>query len=695
MFSRWGLIVLLVAFAGVCLHGALEPNLAGLEAKAKKLAQANPAFGRFYKSLTSEKEKAALRVTLDAYEKFYGSTVWAQNVAEDENGAPRYYDLALLGMSIGSGKGRIDFATAHAGVYELIVEMGYAGAAADYAREMEIMREAGGRDWRLARKSPLAVAVHAAVRKTGNQDMWKWYCDNHDWCDDYLMGAQPDPGDASADVALVSLMEELRHRPSIYKDLREEVLAGAGGAEGDEEMSPQAFLSMAMGVVTLYGEVFDVLARAGVPFTEAFDVLENNVADLKFDTPAACRETGVELANLHKNHKAVWATAAGEGGGGAVRFYRASPDHANAVLSAFGEVGVLPFLLEHYGGTPELLDVSAKVLHIYGEPGWSVLTAFQGNAEFRETLLMPEVGHLLVPFVILKGGEPGAVAQCREKPAWVKRYLNPDGSFKPETENIIEAMPFVGGIATVAKHWARGEPVTLGEIGWAAFDVIDDAITVAAFVGTAGAATPALAAKEAGEEALKHGAKTAVKQGSKSLTRAATEVAMKQGGKQLAKKSGTALAKKETQAVVRKSLARRALGWTIRVAGKPVRLASKPVAKTVKAWKSLPPQTRKWILRGAAAAMLFVVLEERTIPKLPEAIHQTLGRTGKNIGELLHGTLSGMGDAFIAGIASTVGIDPGGSSIRWGRAAAAIIAIAGALYVFFRGGRRRRALVAT
>jgi hypothetical protein len=703
VFSRWTLMAVLLAVGAVCLKGAFVSNKAVLEKRAKAIQ--DPSFRRFFDHLESDREKAALKVALDAYERLWGSTVWAERAAEalGANGAPRYYDLALLGMSIDTGEERVDFMRNHAGIYEMIVEMGYAGTVGDYIREMDAMRMEGGRDWRLARENPLAVMVHAAVRKTGRPDLWEWYRDNFDWCDDYLMGAQPDPAAGDVAEALVPLLEELRRRPSIYRDLRKEILASGDDDDGEDGLPAESFLSMAMGTVSQYGEVFDILAKEGAPFSEALDVLANNAADLDFDSP---RETGAELANLHRNHPTIWETAAAPGGGGAVRLFQASPGHADAVLAAFGEVGVLPFLIEYYGESDALLDTAAEALHRYEAPGWNVLTQFKGNEEFRETLLMPEVGHLLIPFILLKGGDPEAVSRCREHPKLLGYYLNPDGSFKPEAKNLLEAMPMVGAIATVTRKWAMGDSVTLGEIGWAAWEVVDDALTVAAFVGTAGAATPALAAKEAGKETLKQGlkkgGKTLVRQQTKALTRAATRQAMKQGARQATKRVGTSLAKKEGRALVRKSLVRRTLqtggksaAWTMRVAGKPIRLACQPVAKGFTAWKQLSPQARKWILRGVATAMLAIEIFNRTLPMMAEALPAFARQVGETAGKAVHAGLAGLGEAIVAATAAALGFDINGLTLRLGRTVVGVLAVWTALSVCFRRGRRRREVLPT
>ena len=674
--SFWFVFFLLLAVAASLIWRGFSPGPSKLEKLAHEIRDTK--FQTWYATIRTEQEKAAVRTALDAYSRNFGSAVWAQHTVSelDEKGKPRFFDLAELAMSIESGEDRVEFAKAHADTYTLIVESGSADLASAYAEHLRELRKTGGRDWRVARKSPLAVAVHAA--SVGKPDLWAWYLDNRDWVDDYLVAMHPDTDDEDSETSLVGVLDEFRRHPKVYHALRNEVAQWSDPKDPDEELEASEFLAAAFGMVSLYRDTFEVLSDAGIPFGEALDVFANNIRDLHFDSPDVCRETGVELAALYRSHRAVWDAAAAPGGGGAIRYFRDVPQHADAVLAAFGEAGILPFLMENYSDSLDLLTAASESLVRYESVGWSVLATFAGNDEFKRALLAKGVGHLVVPFVALKGGDSAAVSQCLDDPRWVKRYLNPDGSFKPETETIIEAMPFVGGIATVVKHQFRGEPVTMGEIGWAAFDVVDDAVTIAAVVAAV-AATPVtggasdagaaalLAAKETAVQGAKQGTKVTVKQGAKQLARqsvkAGGKYAAKKGGKAIVRKGIESVAGRESKAIARRTLVRqlaqtsgRTGAWTVRVAGKSVRLVASPVTKTMAAWRKLPPVARKVILRTAAATMFFIAVTARTLPKLPEAVHETMKRTGEQIGNLVNATVKGVADGFVEAVKATLGV---------------------------------------
>ena len=90
---------------------------------------------------------------------------------------------------------------------------------------------------------------------------------------------------------------------------------------------------------------------------------------------------------------------------------------------------------------------------------------------------------------------------------WVDRYVSKDGKLTEEKASLIEACPFVGGMATVAKNWAKGYPCEWSEIGWAALDVADCALLIASL----GASSAVTVGKSAATTTAKNAARIAVK----------------------------------------------------------------------------------------------------------------------------------------------------------------------------------------
>ena len=137
------------------------------------------------------------------------------------------------------------------------------------------------------------------------------------------------------------------------------------------------------------------------------------------------------------------------------------------------------------------------------------------------------------------------------------------------------------------------------------------------------------------------------------MVREGIEAATKQEAKSMARR---ALVKKVAQSVGH------AVSWTIRTANKTIRVIGSPIQKTAAAWRKLPPATRRTVVRVVAATMFFVAVTARTLPKLPEAVNETLRRMGKDVGTLVNETVKGMGDAFVETIMASLGLHE--SSVR-------------------------------
>jgi hypothetical protein len=176
-----------------------------------------------------------------------------------------------------------------------------------------------------------------------------------------------------------------------------------------------------------------------------------------------------------------------------------------------------------------------------------------------------------------------------------------------------------------------------------------------------------ISAKESAIQSAKIGTKVTVKQGTKQLARqsakAGGKYVAKKGGKMIVREGVEKVAGRESKAFAKQALAKRLAqtagqtgAWTFRVAGKTVRLAASPVTKTAKAWRKLPPTTRRAILRTAAATMFFIAVTARTLPKLPEALHETMKRTGEQVGKLVNETVKGVADGFVEAVKATLGL---------------------------------------
>ena len=182
--------------------------------------------------------------------------------------------------------------------------------------------------------------------------------------------------------------------------------------------------------------------------------------------------------------------------------------------------------------------------------------------------------------------------------------------------------------------------------------------------------------KQISKQTAKTGGKYAAKAGGKIAVRSGVKVTSKQEMKNIARRSLVKELAKNTGKIG---------SWTIRVSNRTVRFVASPVTKTVARWRKLPLATRKAILRTAAATMFFIAVTTRTLPKLPEALRETLKRTGKEIGSIINESVKGVADGFVEAVKASLGLQQ--SSIRTLNFVIGGVAFVAALLLLLRGRR--------
>jgi len=575
---------------------------------------------RFRESLAridDEKKLAALRSTFQAYDKIYGVNTWGKQFLDEAKAErkPRFVDIAEVAIGISSAEDREKFIAEHMDVYSMCLKSGWAELAHKYAETLSELQSIGGESWHIAKQYPVAVFVYSAVK--GDVELWNWFLNNASWCTDYLQSLAPD-GESAGVFELLKVLrsnqEVLKLARSEINALSDEELRDMGSADG-VEFSRLGYFASTFAYVNEWGDVLRPLARVNAPMLISFSVLAQNVGAFKFDSAADRRAAGERLAVLWSEHETspVWYQASLPSGVGVIRLYEKVPQDAGKVIGMFGDCYIATFLLDekYYGKNDRLLAAATHAIAEWEEPGWAVLARFKESDEFKKLLEREDIGSRVVPYVLNFGPED-AIAKLLDDPAWANRYFNADGSLKKDKKYFVEALPFVGGPATVAKHWAKGDPCTMAEIGWATFDVVDIAVTIASF-GTAKAATTAL--KEGG----KQGSKMLVTQGAKTAGKSLVKQGGKYALKEAARKTSTNLALRILRGVGRGLEV--AVAWTIKAGMMTVKVVAMPIGKVMAAWKSLPPTVRRGVIRTAACVMLGVVIWNRTLKLMPEIAH--------------------------------------------------------------------------
>ena len=634
-------------------------------------------FQKDLSQIDNAKRRTAMQLTLQAYETVYGSVAWAKNFVDDlnrENRKPRFSDIVEVAIGIDSAVDREKFLAEHMDVYSMCLKSGAAELAHKYSELLSELKELDAHSWSVAQKYPVAAFVYGALKE--RSDLWKWYVDNATWCTDYLMSLVPE-GDAAG---VVEFIKTLRANQEALELVHSEIESKTDGEIGELDLGDgQSFSKMechaaAFSFVAEFGDVLRPLARAKAPMLISFNVLSQNMDAFKLDTAEDRRMAGERLAVIWAHHETspVWYQASLPSGIGVIRLYEKVPQYASKVIGLFGECYVARFLLDekYYGGNDALLTAATYAISEWEEPGWAVLMRFKESDEFKELLARKDIGVKVVPYVLTKGPNE-AIAQLFDDPRWADRYFNADGSLKKDKKNICEALPFVGGITTVAKNWAKGYPCTMEEIGWATFDVIDLGLTFVSF-GTSKGGTEAL--KQGGKQVVKR----SVKQGSKSVSKTIA----KKGGKLILHSSAKTTSEKLSLKILRSVGQGLAVGgkWTVKLAGGTVKAVALPVGYMYKAWQSMPPAVRKGVIRTAACVMVGIAIWNRTLKLLPEIIHDFIQEAITVIVDANKAIASGVVDGLKSAIVGLVENLNLGESLLYSKM---IHWFVGALCVFF------------
>ena len=641
--------------------------------------------------IDNAKKCAALRSTFLAYNKVYGDGSWGRQFADESNKEHgyRFSDIVEIAQGISSEEDREKFIAEHMEVYSWCLKSGWVDLAHKYSETLAELQDMGGESWNVAKKYPITAFVYSAARN--DDGLWNWYLKNAEWCVDYFLAIVPDGEESD----VVDYLKTLREYQAVLKLARDEIneLTDAELSEVGFEGGKSECLAGAYAFVSQWGDVLKPLARVRAPMLISFGVLEHSMGAFDLDTEENRRKAGEQLAVLWQDHETspVWYQASLDSGEGVVELNIRAPQDAPEVVGQFGEVHVAHFLLEHYGESDKLLVSATHAVAEWEAAGFAVLTRFKDDNEFKELLTRKDIGWKAIPYVLNFGPEV-AKEQMMDDPDWVKRYFNEDGSLKKEKTSFIEALPFVGGISTVAKNWAKGYPCTMGEIGWAAFDVVDIAVTavtlgaakaVTAPVSEGGKIVAKQATRQLSKQAAKQLARQTLRQTSKAVGKSVSKAMTKQGGK-YALKSG---AQKAARTFAMKVLVRFRQGFAkvgkmaVTFLKDAKRVSVSLVSNVVKTWKSIPPKVRQGIMRTVSCVMLGVVLWNRTLKLMPGVLHDMTEEVTETLVKTClavpGGVIDGIKNAIRDALGSRVQSPVASNSVSWcmGGLCAALIGI--------------------
>jgi len=605
-------LLLVWLWQGDAMLGILDPGRAAnrdLEKAEAELRKLDPEADAFLAGVKDARDRTALGASLRAAELEHGehgTDSALRSFAEgfDREGGPAYFRLLRLAADVRMAPSEADreaIVYAHGTTVQHLMLEPSGRSADDYLTQLE--SAAGDRAlWPIVRDDPVALLLWPHLKD--DEALWQFYRDERDWLGEVLAAAAPASDGDSPAVDPGSFFAEL-----------------VGVAQRYHPIVKQAVVEEGFGIVALplfdaYGEVLRETARLGVPVGEALEVVFANQDQFAAREPGEVAALADRLVHVKKNKPLVWEAARNEPL--VLRLDAAVPNLSEPLLRKFAGNDVAGFLFTAY---EDAMVPAAAALDRFGDLGLYILNRYQDDPRAHALLLDPEVGPRAVPF--LARFQDAGFEKLDDNKKWLDRYFDAEGNEKKD-HTWIEAIPIAGAPVNVLGHWVKGQPVSWGELGWAAVDVADGVLLVASF----GASAPV----------------TAAKQGAKTGGRALVKATVRDGAREVAAKSATKVAARgAARDSMLKAFVRRGGVWSVPLAGgakavlKVGRVTVTKVGSTVRdaarglgtTWATTPARFRTWAYRGMLAVGLYVTLSERTIPGLPAAAEAMGAFAGK------------------------------------------------------------------
>lgn len=607
-----------------------------------------------YARITDQKEKRAFGAACKVYERTYGKGAWIAHFKKENPDLQHatYADLAEIALGLESVKDRDAFLEAHAAAYEVCVKSGLAVEVHRYVDLLKELRKKGGRDWHVAARNPFAVAVYSVVQE--KPDLWKWYLDNQDWCDAFLLTCGP-----TDEMKLDEVVDFMSHHADLLRQFHKEIRSLNEEelrelANGDDTAEAQeALFASCLTFVGYYHDMLDVMRKAGkdIRLLEAMPVLANNADAFDSDDPASRRQAARELAYLHDQKRALWDFAAEDAGLGVLQFQRDMPQYAEQLVGRFGALDVIPLLNKYFRDSPVLFRTAAEILSRCEEPGWVVLGKFKDNRQFKAMMENPKIGFRVVPYYLLRGD--AVFSKLADDDRYVDELLDKDGKLKRQDVSWYELSPIGGDLATVIKKWAQNRPIETSELFWATFDIVDTALMTLSF-GSSKAATTV----------VKTGGKVVAKTARKRVGRAVAQKALRRIGQKSVTRTTAPIGLKKSRKGL--SFLKRSTNWfKVKIKTVPTQVKTKAddlvkgLRKGTDKWRNLSPEVKDNIYRAAKAAA-FIKWGGHTLPeKGPDFVHNVIEDLGETLGKTAHAVTSGVADGVKAAVRESVGLSEG------------------------------------
>jgi len=650
-------LLLLWLLAGQKILSVLNPenkNERRLNSQIEEIRKLNPEADAFFAKVQDKRDSAALGATIRGAEVQYGKDSALRTVADEISGSdgPVFYRLARLAADINRAPSHTDreaILYSHGTTLQNLLEDESGDSAEEYLTQLESAASDPAL-WPTVKDDPIGLLIAPHIKD--DPELWQFYRDERDWLADILATAAPDKtAEVAGGVFLAGLVRTAKES---YPQIKPAVTE---------------FGLVAIPLYETYGATLKETNKLGVPDNEALEIIFANQDQFAIEPPSAD-----ELINIKKNRPNVWNAARQETL--ILRLDSEVPHLTEPLIKQFPDHDIAAFLYTNY---EDEIPAAAASLEKFGDLGLYILNRYQEDPRTHELLTNPKVGARAIPFLARFGDE--GFEKLDDNIAWLDRYFDAEGN-PIEGHGWIEGIPIVGAPANVVQHWAKGNPVSWGELGWAGLDVVDGALLVASF----GASAPLTAAKQTAKTTGRQVVKQTTRQSAKKAVAGASTRGVARAGaresflKAFARRGGRWMAPlvggAELVFRIGKTTTSR-IGTSARQAGLRMKTA----------WAATPASLRKWTYRGLLAVGLYFTITERTIPNLP-AIAEGLGQQFAKIADSVKESIP---TALATALREWLDIGSStGATVIYTLTALALAALA-AFFFFRKSGLRRLA----
>lgn len=299
-------------------------------------------------------------------------------------------------------------------------------------------------------------------------------------------------------------------------------------SDGDDQDSINC--SILFQLYANYGQIIDELYKQGVDLEETLQVVF--ASQVYLDLVSEDRKSSQILLNARRNYPAVWMRAKEDPF--IWYLFEVLPQETQQLCAAakLDEVDFSTLLMSLSNLRDDRQDLDKQFLANairctlkYETFAIAVMSKYRTSERFRELIMDGRLGVRVIPYTARFGDE--GIEQLATNSKWLDKYFAADGTpIDPEWWTYLPG----GSLAKVAKNWTQGLPSTGAELGWAAWDVADVALTVATFGGSQvatgsgkAAATGSKVAATAASRAASKGMVSAIVKGIASGTKIASK----------------------------------------------------------------------------------------------------------------------------------------------------------------------------